>query len=135
MFSSPAPEAPAFAMLRDLFDTHTGFHARATQAWMAGAETAMEQQVDAMRTLFATVTVASRQCVLIGGAWLNPLAQLAPATPAAPRSALLRIASGQSGQVEQVQVEQGRVEQARVEQARVEQKQPDPDTAAAVSLQ
>ena len=58
MFSSPALYTQA---IRDLYDTHAGYYARALQTVMEAGETAMEHHVDALRTLFATTTVTTRQ--------------------------------------------------------------------------
>jgi hypothetical protein len=72
MFSSLAPYSHA---LRELFDTQARFQAHSLRTLMEAGETAMEQHVDALRTLFATTTVATRQWSNAGSAcdWMNPV--------------------------------------------------------------
>lgn len=81
MFSSPAPGSSAF---QELFDTHAGLYARSVQQVMEAGESAMEQHVDALRTLFATTTVATRQWLGAGSVydWLTPVPL--PAAPVVP---------------------------------------------------
>ena len=72
MFSSLASYSYA---LRELFDTQARYQAHTFRTLMETGETAMEQHVDALRTLFATTTVATRQWSNAGSAcdWMNPV--------------------------------------------------------------
>ena len=72
MFSSPVRYSQS---LQDLFDTHAGYCAHALQTVMEASQAVMEHHVDALRTLFATTTVATRQWSNAGVAcdWMNPV--------------------------------------------------------------
>ena len=71
MFSSAEFIARAF---RDLFETQAGFYARNVHAAMDAGVTATELNIDSIKTLLATSTVATRQWCWEGGVgnWLAP---------------------------------------------------------------
>jgi hypothetical protein len=72
MFSS---SDPFFRPVRELFDAHAGMYQRSVQAAMDAAVSAVEVNVDSIRTLLASATVATRQWQYAGGAsnWLTPV--------------------------------------------------------------
>jgi alcohol dehydrogenase YqhD (iron-dependent ADH family) len=72
MFFSPITYSQP---MRDLFDTQAGYCARALQTVMEAGQAVMEHHVDALRTLFATTTVATRQWSNAGVAcdWMTPV--------------------------------------------------------------
>jgi hypothetical protein len=72
MFSS---SDPFFRSMRELFDTQAGMYQRSVHAAMDAGVSATEVNVDSIRTLLATATVATRQWQCAGGAsnWLTPV--------------------------------------------------------------
>lgn len=72
MFSS---SDPFFRSMRELFDAHAGMLERSVHAGMDACMSAAEVNVDSIRTLLATATVATRQWHCAGGAsnWLTPV--------------------------------------------------------------
>ncbi|NHZ78063.1 hypothetical protein F2P44_01955 [Massilia sp. CCM 8695] len=64
-----------FRSMRELFDTQAGMYQRSVHAAMDAGVSAAEVNVDSIRTLLATATVATRQWQCVGGAsnWLTPV--------------------------------------------------------------
>ncbi|RSZ59268.1 hypothetical protein HF313_02390 [Massilia atriviolacea] len=61
--------------MRELFDAHAGMFERSVQAAMDAGVSAAQVNVDSIRTLLASATVATRQWQVAGGAsnWLTPV--------------------------------------------------------------
>lgn len=61
--------------MRELFDAHAGMFERSVHAAMDAGVSATEVNVDSIRTLLASATVATRQWQFAGGAsnWLTPV--------------------------------------------------------------
>lgn len=72
MFSS---SDPFFRSMRELFDTQAAMYQRSVHAAMDAGVSATQVNVDSIRTLLATATVAIRQWQCAGGAsnWLTPV--------------------------------------------------------------
>lgn len=72
MFSS---SDPFFRSMRELFDAHAGMLERSVHDGMEACVSAAEVNVDSIRTLLASATVATRQWQYAGGAsnWLTPV--------------------------------------------------------------
>jgi hypothetical protein len=61
--------------MRELFDAHAGMYQRSVHAAVDASVSATEVNVDSIRTLLASATVATRQWQGAGGAsnWLTPV--------------------------------------------------------------